>query len=299
MRRVIVFGGLLLLGLALAKSFGAMDRDHRESNAYSWAGALPADGWLYVRNRNGPIRVEEGQGDSVTIVASRSWTGRRPQDVSFVTNTVGDNVYVCALYGGGGANDCDDDTYRYRETGWLKRRIFRIRPVTVVFTVRAPSSARINADTREGRITSDAPLAALVANTRNGSIRADKPIGMVEARTRNGSVNAIIADGPLAGDVLLETRNGTVTAELPDGVNANLSMLTRNGRVSSEFQSIQSIGGSSGSQSRTSISGILGAGGPTVTLESRNGSVRLKRRPAKAEETPDSVTAAAPAAGTN
>jgi len=294
MRRVIIFGALLLLGLAVAKSFGAMDRSHRDREAWTWTDVAPADGWLHVRNRNGAIQIEEGTGDSVTIVASKSWTGRRPQEVGFVVNRVGNDVYVCVLYGGGGENDCDEDSYRNRETNWLKRRIMRIRPVSVAFTVYAPSSARINAQTRNGQIGVDAPLTALVANSSNGSIKAEKPIGAVEAHTRNGSISAIIADGPLAGDIVLESYNGSVTAELPEDADANVTLGTRNGRVSTNFPlQVEQKGEHRGSRLRE-IAAVLGNGGPEVKLETRNGSVRLNSRPASTPAQADSPVVAGP-----
>lgn len=291
MRRVILFGGLLLLGLALAKSFGAMDRDHHEREAFAWEGGVPADGWLHVRNRSGSIKIEKGTGDSVSIVAARRWTGRRPQQVDFVVNRVGNDVYVCALYGGGDENDCDEDSYRNRQTNWLKRRILRIRPVNVTFTVHAPETARINAQTREGGIAIDAPLAALVADSRNGSIKAESPIGSVEARTRNGSVSAIIADGPLTGDIVLESYNGSVTAELPEDVNAQVELQTRNGRVSTDFPLEVKLEGATSSSQLRHITSVIGTGGHKVSLETRNGSVRLESRPVASPAPLDSVTA--------
>lgn len=273
MRRVIVFGALLLVGLAFAQSCGVMDRDHRVSDAWSWSGDVPAEGWLHVRNRTGSIRIEEGRSSEVEIVASKSWTGRRPQQVAFVANRVGENVYVCALSGGGDADDCDEDTYRTRPVNWIKRRVLRVRPVNTTFTVRVPATARVNADTRDGRISVDAPLASLVATTVNGSIKADEPVGALKATSRNGSVSAIIADGPLAGDIEVSTRNGSVTLEMPDSLDANIAMTTRNGRVTTDFPlHMDKL------DNTRAITGVLGAGGPKITLETRNGSVRLKRR---------------------
>ena len=278
MRRVIVIGGLLLLGLAFAKSFGAMDRDHRERQAWTWRGGVPADGWLHVRNRSGSVKIEQGTSDSIEIVASRSWTGRRPQDVAFITNQVGDDIYVCALYGGGDSSDCDEDTYRNTSTNWIRRRVMRIRPVTIGFTIRAPATARINAETRDGQIAVDAPLSALVAKSRNGSIKTEQPIGTIEANTRNGSISAIIADGALAGDVLLETYNGSVTAELPASANANVSLQTRNGRISTDFPLQVTLDGEQNGSRLRNITSVLGTGGPQVKLQTYNGSVRLKSR---------------------
>lgn len=273
MRRVIVLGALLLVGLAVAQSFGLMDRDHRISRAWVWEGEVPGDGWVHLRNSNGSIRIEEGSGPEIELVASKSWTGRRPQDVDFIANRVGNDVYICALYGGGDSSDCDEDDYDNRETNWFLRKVLRIRPVTVGFTVQVPSTARLNADTHNGRIAVNAPLAALVANTRNGSIKSEQLVGTMEAHSRNGSITARIADGQLAGDILLETRNGSVSAELPDSVNANVVLMTRNGRVSTDFSITMS-----GSVNRRNIEGVLGSGGPQVKLETRNGSVRLTRR---------------------
>jgi hypothetical protein len=273
MRRVIVFGALLLVGLAFAQSFGMMDRDHRVSSAWTWAGDVPDEGWVHLRNRNGTVRIEESSGDSVEIVASKSWTGRRPQEISFVSNRVGNDVYICALYGGGGPSRCNEERYANREVSWFKRRVLRVRDVNVGFTVRVPADARVNVDTRDGRISVNAPLASLVANTRNGSIKAEEPIGSVQASSRNGSISAVIAEGQLAGDVVMETRNGSVTVELPESVNANVLLETRNGRVTTDFPlTMDKL------ENTRSISGTLGTGGPKVSLTTRNGSVRLRKR---------------------
>ena len=275
MRRVIVLGALLLVGLAIAQSFGLMDRDHRVRRAWAWEGEVPGDGWVHLRNRSGSISIEEGSGPEIELVASKSWTGRRPQDVEFIANRIGNDVYICALYGGGDKSDCDEDDYDNRETNWFMRKFLRVRPVTVGFTVQVPSTARLNVDTDNGRVAVDAPLAALIANTRNGSIKTEQPVGTMEAHSRNGSITARIADGQLAGDILLETRNGSVSAELPDSVNANVILMTRNGRVSTDFPITMS-----GRVNTRNIEGVLGNGGPQVKLETRNGSVRLTRRSA-------------------
>ena len=275
MRRVIVLGALLLVGLAIAQSFGLMDRDHRVSRAWAWEGEVPADGWVHLRNRSGSIRIEEGSGPEIELVASKSWTGRRPQEVDFIANRVGNDVYICALHGGGDESDCDEDDYDNREINWFLRKFLRVRPVTVGFTVQVPSTARLNVDTDNGRVAVNAPLAALVANTRNGSIKTEQPVGTMEAHSRNGSITARIADGQLTGDILLETRNGSVSAELPDSVNANVILMSRNGRVSTDFPITMS-----GRVNTRNIEGVLGSGGPQVKLETRNGSVRLTRRSA-------------------
>jgi hypothetical protein len=264
------------VGLAFAQSFGMMDRDHRIRSAWTWEGDLPEDGWVHLRNRNGSVRIERGSGENVEIVASKSWTGRRPQEVAFVANRVGSDVYVCALYGGGGASRCNEERYVTREVNWFKRRVLRVRDVNVGFTVHVPVDARVNVDTRDGRISVDAPLAALVANTRNGSIKASEPVGMMAANSRNGSISAVIADGQLAGDVIMETRNGSVTVELPESVNANVELATRNGRVTTDFPlHMEKL------ENTRNIIGTLGSGGPKVSLTTRNGSVRLKKRGAE------------------
>lgn len=284
MKRAMIVAALILLGLAVAKSFGAMDRNHRESNAFSWSDAAPGAGWIHVRNTNGAIRIEQSENDSVSVVASTSWRGS-PEEVAFVVNRAGDEIYICALQGGGSENDCDADTYRNQNRSWLAQRIWRLRPVTVAFTVRVPPTARIDAETSNGRITAGAPLASLKANTRNGRIEATEPVQSIEASTRNGSVSAVIADGPLAGDVLLETRNGSVTVELPADLDAQLAYETRHGRIASDFP----LGAADEERHDTRRSGMqtLGVGGPTVTLTTRNGSVRIKRRTLEMPELSD------------
>lgn len=273
MKRAMILAALLLLGLAVAKSFGAMDRSHRDARAFFWTDVAPDEGWIHVRNTNGSIRIEESDDDSVSVLASTSWKGT-PEDVGFVVNSVDGSIYICALRGGGSEEDCDADSYRNQDRSWLAQRLLRKRPVNVSFTVRAPATARLNAETRNGLIEARAPLAALKADTRNGAILAKRPVGAIEASTRNGPVSAVIADGPLAGDVLLETRNGPITIELPADISANLSLETRHGRVSSDFP----LGLDGRTAENMSGTAVLGSGGLGISLVTRNGPIRIERR---------------------
>jgi hypothetical protein len=278
MKRAMILAALILLGLAVAKSFGAMDRSHHQRDAFSWHDAVPDDGWIRVRNINGSIQIAESENDSVFVRASTSWKGT-PEKVSFIVNQDGGDVYICAIHGGGDERDCAADTYRNRRRSWLARQFWKARPVSVEFTVYAPAKARIDAQTSNGSIKADAPLVALVADTRNGRIDASKPVQSIKANTYNGRINAVIADGALASDVVLETRNGSVTVELPENLSGELSYQTRHGSITNDFATVpMTVGHRSGQHSG---SFTLGQGGPRLSFSTRNGDIKISKRPVK------------------
>lgn len=271
MKRLIVIGALALIALAFARSFGWLDRHNHQAREWTWRGDVPADGWVHVRNSNGPVKVRESSGSEVEIEASKSWKGRRPQDVTFVANRIGDDIYICALYGGDG--ECDEKRYRSSRTNWFERTVLNVKPVTVSFTLRVPRGHRVDVKTVNGGVSTELPLPATKLETVNGSITMREPAGAITAKTVNGRIRAKAApvNGQL-GDVIIENVNGSISLELPDSLNADVRMETVNGRISSDL----SFASTSRSE-RREMRGTLGAGGSKIALETVNGSVSLKR----------------------
>jgi DUF4097 and DUF4098 domain-containing protein YvlB len=88
-------------------------------------------------------------------------------------------------------------------------------------------------------------------------------------RTRNGSITA---DVPMiADDAELRTSNGSIDAALADGLDATISATTTNGSVAVNGLNLDSV-----EQSEAELSGRLGDGTYTLSLETTNGSVNLR-----------------------
>ena len=49
------------------------DRDSRSDTPFHWTGEVGRDRWVYVRNHNGRVRVEESNNGKVEVTAVKSW----------------------------------------------------------------------------------------------------------------------------------------------------------------------------------------------------------------------------------
>ena len=108
------------------------------------------------------------------------------------------------------------------------------------------------------------------AYTVNGDIEVSTT-GVATATTVNGSIGATIGadwDGALE----FETVNGSIILDLPADINADLSAGTVNGSIDTGFPVTVT-----GRLSRRRLRGRIGDGGPLLSVNTVNGSIRLRR----------------------
>ena len=152
---------------------------------FTWSGAVHDGRWVYVRNLNGPVRVEQGSGDKVEVRAEKRWRRGNPDDVKITVRQVGSSggdVLVCALWND--RSTCDEDGYHSHSDGWWNNG--DRNDVQVEFVVRLPAGVKIDASTVNGRVEIDGATSTVVARTVNGSVEARSTGGAVRARTTNG-----------------------------------------------------------------------------------------------------------------
>ncbi len=265
-RRALAGAALLLPAAAAAQS------ERREANAFTWQGSVPAGRWIYVKNLNGPIRVERG-GDRVEVTAERRW-GRDadPRRVRFTAEKArdGQSMVFCALWSESAR--CDEDGYSDgdrrrdwsddRDDGW----------VSVEYTVRVPDGVKVDVRTVNGGVEVRGATAEVVARTTNGTVRAETLGGPVDARTTNGSIHASMRSVGDARDLEFRTTNGSVTVEMPSNLGAEVEMSTVNGRVHTEFPVTVS-----GRIDPRRLRATIGDGRRRVVLRTVNGSIDLRR----------------------
>jgi hypothetical protein len=257
--------------LSACTSMRAYAQTGRSSDTpFTWSGTVREGRWVYVRNLNGPVRVEQGTGDKVEVRAEKRWRRGDPEDVKITVRQVGaggGDVIVCALWND--RSTCDEDGYHSHSDGWWRNNDHN--DVQVEFVVRLPAGVKIDASTVNGRVEIDGATSNVVAHTVNGSIDARSTGGSVTAHTTNGDV--MVSSARLDGDhTEFSTVNGTVTVSLPASVNADVEMHTVNGRLSSDFPLTVE-----GSFSPRRLHATLGKGGPTLRLSTVNGSIRLRK----------------------
>jgi DUF4097 and DUF4098 domain-containing protein YvlB len=131
-------------------------------------------------------------------------------------------------------------------------------------------------DTSNASITAEGVQGYFQATTFNGSIRAQVHDGAanrpLQVRTSNGSIN-LTCSGTVANGIRARTSNGQVELRLPPAADAQLRASTSNGAVTNEF----ALTGPA-RQSKTSVEGTIGKGGPLVDVETSNGGIRILKQ---------------------
>ena len=127
--------------------------------------------------------------------------------------------------------------------------------------------------TTNGRVTAEGVHGALQASTSNGSIRArvskPEPHRSVRLQTSNGGID-LTMDSLADNDIRASTSNGGITVKLPREIAAHIHAQTSHNAVHTDFD-VKREGG----DSKSSLDGAIGSGGPTVELTSTNGGIRL------------------------
>lgn len=265
----------LSVGLALLVTL-ACDRPHNNPNAFDWSDSLPAGSTLHVRDGNGEITVRAARGPTTTVVASTHWRRGRDRDIRFVTRTVGNDIYVCAMWRGSGS--CGARDYRgARPSGGILTMfsLFRHRTdASADFVVEVPSTVRLDAVTTNGNVSVQGADAGVVAHTINGDVRAADVGGSVSLTTVNGDVQLGLQSMEGVDSIAMRTTNGSVHAALPSDLAGRLELSTVNGDIRSDFPLPATEG-----HGRRTIETALGTNPRTIRLRTTNGGISLIKRP--------------------
>lgn len=219
---------------------------------------------VWIRNTNGPIEVVAGSGDTLEVHAEKSWRRSTPGSVELVAVPTERGVTICAMWEARDRRCGDGGDYRLNGV--------RKNDVAVRITVRLPRGVPIELSTVNGPLEIDGVSAPVEATTVNGRVLVTTAVGPVKATTVNGSIEAVM-DEVTGGDVELTTVNGSVTAALPPKLNATIDASTVNGRVETDFP-VKITGKISTRHLRGTIG--TGIGGPTLKLNTVNGSITLR-----------------------
>jgi hypothetical protein len=224
---------------------------------------LTQGGTFEIRNTNGLIRIEPGDGDAIDVTADRivqAATDQAAKDglakFEFQENVTPNQITI------------DSSNKNMGLTIGLSRR--------VEYHIKLPRWTNIKLDTTNGDIEVAGPrlTGTFHAEATNGRIQATGLENSVTVETTNG---AITLDVNKLGDsgITCDTTNGAISITVPNGVAARVSARVTNGTVSQDGLQI-----AVSEQSRHRLDGTLGGGGPLggpmIKLETTNGRVQLK-----------------------
>jgi hypothetical protein len=228
--------------------------DHCEIRALS---TTPGSGRFSVSGMaNGSISVEGWEGSEVRVtarvIARNAGSARAAADLagSVEVQTTAGRVQVEGPRSG-----------LFRRSSW-----------SVDLRIQVPTGTDLDLATTNGAIRVAGVGGAVSARSTNGALNLDGARGSVDARTTNGSVTVVVAgEGPVVGTVDLRTTNGSIDVRLPPSVGARVEARTSNGRITSDFP-LEMEG-----RRQNQAFGALGDGSGSVTLQTTNGTIRIRR----------------------
>lgn len=247
---------------------GAQERQTDDS--FRWSGRATSGQWIFLRNLNGGVRVEQGTGDQIQVRAVKTWRRGDPAAVRIQVTRYGPSdrdVLVCALWTENTV--CTEDEYRTRNSSGNRNRN---NDVNVQFIVSVPRGVHIRGETVNGGVDVSGATGQVIAGAVNGNVTATSSGGPVEARSVNGNVYARMGDLGGTEDLSYETVNGNVVVEFSGTLNADLEMSTVNGGFETNFPLPLR-----GRINPKHLRATLGEGGRNIKLSTVNGNVELKR----------------------
>ena len=127
--------------------------------------------------------------------------------------------------------------------------------------------------TTNGGVRAHEIRGALQASTSNGGIEArmrePEPHRPIKLSTTNGGID-LTMDRLDDNEVRATTSNGGITLKLPSRIDARVRARTSQSSIRTDFDVKRE-----GSNDKSHLEGVIGAGGPTLELTTSNGSIRL------------------------
>lgn len=214
---------------------------------------------ISLENINGDIRVSGG-GDQVHIIAHKK-AGKQEylDELKIVVDASADYVRI-------------ETRHPKHDGGWFNWGGDSSGSVSYELTV--PADVELDSiETVNGDVTIEAVDGKVKASTVNGGLDVDDLAGDVKLETVNGGIEARFA--ALAGDqrVDVEAVNGRIELYLPADASARVTADTVNGSIDADDFGLEPDKGFVGRE----LSGDLGGGDARVSLETVNGSIKLKK----------------------
>ena len=255
-----IFSSLIGIGalVALAPS-PASAQDFR------WHGSIPQGQTIEIKGVNGDIHADASGSNEVEVVADKHARRDDPASVQIQVVPHAGGVTICAVYpsrDGARPNEC--------RPGDEGRMHVQNNDVSVRFTVHVPAGVAFAGKTVNGEIDASHLNGDVALATVNGSITFSTT-GVGRATTVNGSIVGAMGRADWSDRLAMSTVNGAITLTLPAALDTDVHARTVNGDVRTDFPlTVTRI-------DRRRVDGTIGGGGRTLSLESVNGSISLKR----------------------
>jgi len=157
----------------------------------------------------------------------------------------------------------------------------------IQFEVLVPPGTIVDVGTvMDGRIDIEGVSGIVSASNVNGPVKVDGITECDSIESVNGKVDVGFASSPVS-NCTIETINGDITLDVPEGAGLDIELDLFNGKVSSQLMAgpldlaatVEHTVENGRNQYRIQkLSGLrIGAGGPTYSISSMNGDVRIQK----------------------
>ncbi len=270
MSKIKVLVVLAVTALLLVVSLAFAGADYRED--FSKTLPLKAGERFSLENVNGDVTVSTWKEDKVEIKAVKVARDDEKdlKDVEIRVEESAGAVSVKAI--------------------WPKMRSHF--NVNVDFEIKVPEGVVLDeVETVNGGVELTGRYGRAAVGTTNGSVTVKDAAGELKAYTTNGGIQVDGFEGKLAtettnGNIRLEgltfkdglsaeTTNGSITLAIaaPETLNADLLARTTNGHITVDFPvTLKNL-----SQSKHRVEAKIGQGGPKISLETTNGSIKITK----------------------
>jgi hypothetical protein len=218
---------------------------------------LLTGGTVEIRNTNGTIEIQPDDSNKVDVVADRTVSAATDEAAKDglarfeIQETVSpDHIAIDSSSRGAG--------------------IFFNMSRRVDYHVHVPRWANIKLHATNGNITVTALTGTVHIETTNGRIDASALENSTTVQTTNGRITLDFAKLGEDG-ISCTTTNGVIEVTVPRDTKARLSARLVNGAIHTDGLEV-----AISEQSRRRLDGSIGGGGPTIRLETTNGTIALK-----------------------
>jgi len=215
--------------------------------------SLPANGRVSLENINGNVTISGWDRTEIQIDAVKKANSQQKLDEAKIeVEASNDAVHIRTKYPEGHNNN---------------------NPATVTYELHVPRLARLeNIDLVNGSLEISGVSGDIKTNLVNGKTSIHDLAGRADLSAVNGAITAGYRSLSGVPEIRLKSVNGAVTLGLPASPNADLSVSTVNGGISTDFPlTVQ------GKFMGHRLDGKLGSGGTRIEISNVNGSVHLKQ----------------------
>ena len=263
---------LLIITAAASLAYG-FDAQEKETIRQTF----PAAAHLEVDNVSGTIHVIGYGGNEIVMQAEKTIEAESQdrldaakREVRLETTQSGDELRIYV-----------EGPFRHRDS-W-----HRGYHVNYDFELKVPLATAVRlAAVNHGHIRLEGTSGDFDLSNVNGGIELAEVSGSGDAHTVNGKISAVFAQNPAASSSF-KSVNGSIEASFRPNLSADIRVKTMNGAAYTDFDTVllanttpvtQRHGGRFVYRADRSTNLRIGAGGPGVSVETLNGSIRIIKR---------------------